>query len=151
MRGLFLSGPLENIENPSEEYLRHLVFDSDETYWNAGCGDAGLNVQRPESSDYVYNTGEPALIFFFEQDTGFFFRLQRVDGIVFVPYNGMACDDLVSHYVGGEPFWVPRACYVSRETAWNIVKDYIDRRERSSSVQWVPFEELKYKVPGFDD
>jgi hypothetical protein len=87
------------------------------------------------------------MILFFEAGAGFFFQLQPARGQVLVPYDGTGCDDLVSHPVGGEPFWVPRACYVSREMAWHIVRNYAEHREPSPLVTWVPFEQLRYVTP----
>ena len=103
MRGLVLTGPSQDIENPSEEHLRRIIFESDEAFWNAGCGDGA----------------------------GFFFQFQPARGHVLAPYDGTGCDDLVSHSVGGEPFWVPRACDVSREMAWHIVRNDAEHREPS--------------------
>ena len=151
MRGLFLTGPSENIENPPEEHLRRMIFQFDAAFWNAGCGDAGLNVARPAWSQDEYPDDDPALIFFFEPGAGFFFQFQFADGDVLVPYDGTGYADLVAHHVGGEPFWVPRACFVSREIAWEIVKNYIDHREPNPRVMWVPFDDLKYEVPSSDD
>ena len=146
MQGLSLYGPLENIENPSEEYLRRMIFEFDEQFWDTGCGEMALNMSRPAG----FPAGQPTLILFFEPGAGFFFQFERVDGVVLVPYDGTGWEDLISHHVGGEPFWVPRACCVSREMAWQIIKHYADHREPSPLVNWVPFEDLKYVPPGYE-
>ena len=146
MRGLSLSG-LEDIENPSEEHLRRIIFECGEEFWDAGCGEMAIEVLKPPGSQ-----DEPSrVLLFFEPGAGFFFQFERVNGVVLVPYDGTGWDDLISHHVGGEPFWVPRACCVSRETAWHIIEHYADHREPSPLVNWVPFEDLKYVPPGYEE
>jgi len=149
MRGLYLTGPSKDIENPSEEYLRRMIFEFGAEFWDAGCGEMGINVSWPSWTLDEGPAGQPSIILFFEPNAGFFFQFLVPHGDTLVVYDGTSCDDLVAHYVGGEPFRVPRACCVSREMAWHIVKSYVDHREPSPLVNWVPFESLKYLDPEY--
>lgn len=61
-----------------------------------------------------------------------------------MPYDGTPCDVTVTHYVGGEPMRRPRACFVSREQAWDVVQEFVLHGRRSPRFKWVSVGDLDF-------
>ena len=131
---MYYRGPSgEKEDRPSLEFLRGIIFERGGEYWNEGGGDAGL---WPLS-------GEP-LIFFYVHPHGFYMSFLPDRDVEVVPYGGGSCEEVVMQYVGGEPMRRPRACFISREQAWDVVQEFVCHGRRSPRFNWVSIGDLKF-------
>jgi hypothetical protein len=128
----------DTCENPSLEFLRTIIFERGHDYWDQGSGDSGL---WPE-------VGEP-LIFFYDHPHGFYMGFSPGGDVEVVPYDGGPCDEVVTHFVGGEPMRRPRACFISREQAWDIVQEFVCHHRRSPRFTWTSIGDLDFET-GYD-
>ena len=127
---IIYNGPIEEpIENPSDELIKDIIYNKDETYWKQGSGDSCFEI----------GTCNERLIFFYDEPYGFFI-LRHPDYLV--PLNEMIEPLIIEHLVGGEPMKVPICCYVNRETAYNIITHFIHNKEISNLVKWVDLYEI---------
>jgi hypothetical protein len=137
---LWYCGPVnDDIFNPSLEDLRRVIFDTEESYWQVGSGDSGLHNMTAER---VLLGGHPSLEFFLAPSCGFTFTFIS-QGEWWLPFNkSVPGDPVVTHYVGGDPLRRPRACFVSREVAWEIVQEFVRTRSLPTLGHWVRSSEL---------
>jgi hypothetical protein len=53
----------------------------------------------------------------------------------------------VEHNIGGDCFFAPRACFVSRPFAWEVVREFVRSRRRSPAVPWLDRSGLEFPSP----
>lgn len=143
------SGP--RVVNPSLEFLERIIFHEKGKHWRGGSGDSGLAIEvavGKRGSRVV--TREPSLMFFLVPRHGFFFNYfapdqEKVSN--WVPFAGGECRPWVKHYIGGDTFFAPRACFVSRPFAWEVVREFVRTRKRSRAVPWVDRFKLEFPFP----
>ena len=57
------NGPIEEpIENPSDEFIKNIIFNKEESYWKQGSGDSCFEIEGCDEW----------LIFFYDEPYGFF-------------------------------------------------------------------------------
>lgn len=140
LRTLLYTGPDgKNIVAPSKDQLENVIFCTRSSYWNRGSGDSGLTFCNPKSSRHV-TANESALVFWLSERHGFFFTLfepTKSGKVAYIPLAGGRSTPYVTHVIGGDRVLVPRASFVSRSFAWQIVLDFTETGKRSKSVPWV--------------
>ena len=148
MKAMTYSGPDGSVVvKPSPEFLEHLIFGGRGRHWRLGNGDSGLAVEEHRGGGRARGAratrqnlpNEPTLAFFLVERHGFFFAYFRPgrNAEQFVPFAGGERRPWVEHVVGGATMYVPRACFVSRPFAWEIVRYFVRTRRRSPAVPWV--------------
>jgi hypothetical protein len=141
----FYSPNGEFIRNPTEKLLRLLIFRKGHRYYGGGWGGACLQIMRAlKGGGITIVRDEPGLEFFFVKPHGFFFRYWSKSGPTLVPHDASARKRLVKHYYGGDPMWVPIACFVSRQVAWETVQEYCRSRLPCTTIKWVPANSLNF-------
>jgi hypothetical protein len=132
------------IPNPTQQFLRDLIFQRGQDYFDSGCGAGSLKVLRHTPGSIEVLRDQPMLEFFFLDPYGFFFECHTMAAQLglLVPYDGSGRMEVVWHYYGGEPMPVPVACCVPRDRAWEIVQEFCRTRGCSPSVRWVKQSEL---------
>jgi hypothetical protein len=156
VKALTYSGPDGTIvANPSLDFLEDIIFQQRERYWRGGSGDSTLAVVELRGKKEIgIRAGEPALCFWLVQRHGFFFTYfdrSKKHLEQFVPFAGGESSPWVKHMVGGEAMFVPRACFVSRPFAWEIVQEFVRSRQRSPAVPWVKRTSLEFPYPAAGD
>lgn len=132
------NGPSESeIQNPSIDFIRDIIFNKNEKYWKQGSGDSCIEV----------NGIEERLIFFFDEPYGFFI-MRHPDYIV--PINREIPINTVEHMLGGEPMKIPTCSYVSREKAFEIINYFINDLNFEELVEWVDLYEIEFEH-GFNE
>lgn len=123
---------------PRQEELRAIIFDQGTDYY-ANSGSASLYGTARDSRGVVvyglHNT--PHLCWFFEEPFGFHFSFDPPNGPRQLTYDGSGPQPRVKHYLGGEPIYLPRGCFVSRDLAWTIVEEFLRTQQPSSAVKWI--------------
>lgn len=126
------NGPIgEPVENPSEEFIKDIFFQKGDEYWKQGSGDSCFEVDGCEER----------LIFFYDEPYGFFI-MRHPDYLVLIDRDAEI--QTIEHSVGGEPMAVPTCSYVSRETAYQIVQEFISSKKIPESVEWVDLYEIDF-------
>ncbi len=129
---LIYNGPIgDAVENPDEKFIEDIVFNKGEEYWKQGSGDSCFEIEGCDEW----------LIFFYDEPFGFFI-MRHPDYLV--PMDESIKIETVQHLVGGEPMNIPTCSYVSRETAYKIIKTYIDTEEIDDSINWVDLYDIDF-------
>jgi hypothetical protein len=117
------------MENPSEDYLRDRVLGADLSYWEGPAGDAGLVRQ---------GDGEDADLVLVVQAEGVLVRYRNFlagdDRLVAEPPGDGA--DWVEVYDGQNTITVNGRFLVPREAAWNAVAEFVRTGRASPSLRW---------------
>lgn len=126
-------GPVEEaIENPKEEFVKELLFHKGEDYWQQGSGDSCFEIDGCEER----------LIFFYKEPYGFFI-MQHPDYLV--PIDRTMEINTIEHMVGGEPMKVPTCSYVNRETAYEIIQQFIATKKVPDLVEWIDLYDIEFE------
>jgi hypothetical protein len=143
------------VVDPSAELLERLVFRERGGLWRVGSGDASLSVAvHTRHKTYASVAGQPTPMFFLVPRHGSFFTYfepQPVRVVQWVPFAGGECRPWVEHCIGGDCFFAPRACFVSRPFAWAVVSEFVRSRRRSPAVPWVARSGLEFPFPPAGD
>lgn len=126
----------KDIENLTEDYLKDVIFNYSQDYWEKGSGDSGIEV-----SEYSNR-----IIFFYKEEYGFFIMLHPD---YYVPYNINVPIETVNHRIGGELFQVPSCSFVSREEAYNIISNFIKNGDVLEKYNWVDMYEIPFEYDDF--
>lgn len=138
------------VRNPTNDFLQRLIFRERGRHWRGGSGDSGLSIDEHSRGGAVSAIpGEPSLMFYLVERHGFFFTYFSGDPSreQYVPFAGGDPRPWVGHVIGGLEFYAPRACFVSRPFAWEIVREFLETRKRSRAVRWVKRRRLKFPDP----
>jgi len=154
----------EIVAKPSLASLQDVIFRERNKYWRCGSGDSSLgvtNVKRRKDGTHEMTIlpTEPSLVFWLVEKHGFFFvyfgardpKKKTLDVSQYVPFAGGESDPWVKHYVGGDTFYAPRGCFVSRPFASEIVKEFMRSQSRSKAVRWVNRHSLEFPNPSAGD
>ena len=142
------------------DVLAEIIFTERNKYWRTGSGDSGLGIQsvrkRQDGTRIQAGvSGEPSLVFWLVEKHGFFFiyfdASTTLTPTQYVPFAGGRCSPWVKHDVGGESFYAPRACFVSRPFAWQIVYDFVESKSKSKAVPWLRRDKLEFPYPAAGD
>lgn len=130
---ILYNGPIgEMVENPTEDFLKDIVFNKGEEYWKMGSGDSCIEIQKSDER----------LVFFYDEPYGFFI-MRHPD--YFVIYDKSIEIKTVEHRIGGEPMQIPTCSYVDREKAYAIISDYIYHRKVPEWVEWVDLYDIDFE------
>ncbi|MDM5186390.1 Imm1 family immunity protein [Bacillus sp. DX4.1] len=130
---IIYNGPVgETIENPSERFIRDVIFDKDESYWNQGSGDSCFETEGCEER----------LILFYDEPYGFFI-MRHPEYIVTLNKNVEV--ETVEHLVGGEPMKMPTCSYVDREMAYRIIEEFITVKSVPKCIEWVNLYDIDFE------
>jgi hypothetical protein len=156
MKAMTYSGPDgSDVPSPTPEFLENIIFRERNRYWRVGSGDSGLSVVEYKAKKAIgIAYGEPALAFWLVERHGFFFTYfeeNKKDVKEFVPFAGGDCKPWVRHFVCGVDMYVPRACFVSRPFAWEVVREFLLSKKRSRAVPWVSRFSLEFPNPAAGD
>jgi hypothetical protein len=146
----------DTIIDPTVEALEPIIFGEQDGYWRCGSGESSLGVVEHRGKKHTAEVeGEPVLIFFLVERHGFFFTyFQPTESVTphqFVPFAGGNCRPWVGHDIGGVSFYAPRACFVSRPFAWEVVQEFLRSKGRSQAVPWVDRFFLEFPYPAAGD
>ena len=127
------NGPVEEpVENPNDEFIRDIIFNKEDKYWKQGSGDSCFEVEGCIEW----------LILFYDEPYGFFV-MRHPDYLVTINKNIKI--ETIEHMVGGEPMKVPTCSYVNRETAYRIIKEFIETKVAPSSIEWVELYDIDFE------
>jgi hypothetical protein len=121
----------DSIKNPSLEYLKEIVLTKDADFWKKGSGDSGIEIEGVDER----------LIFFYDEPYGFFI-MRHPDYLA--PYDENIKIEVVEHKVGGEPMRIPSCCYVSREKAWEIIREFIETEQIPTNINWTDIYDIDF-------
>jgi hypothetical protein len=121
----------DSIKNPSLEYLKEIVLTKDADFWKKGSGDSGIEIEGVDER----------IIFFYDEPYGFFI-MRHPDYLA--PYDENIKIEVVEHKVGGEPMRIPSCCYVSREKAWEIIREFIETEQIPTNINWTDIYDIDF-------
>jgi hypothetical protein len=118
-------------ENPSPDWLKSLIYNRGDDFWDVGAGDTGI--------DFYLNGEQKAHI-----------NLKGIERYGFMvnheycgeagPYRvlttGEQTDEVVKAVVGGEPHPCFRKYFVPKETAWEAIEHFLHTGERKKDLHW---------------
>jgi hypothetical protein len=121
--------------NPTAEALAEIVLRQSAAYWNYGSGDSGLTRDDCDES----------LVFFFVDPYGVYVAFVPEGQVEVVTRSKSDTKATVEHYVGGDPMVRPQACFLPRELALEVVRDFADHGRRLPKLTWVPLYQIEYE------
>jgi hypothetical protein len=121
----------DSIKNPSLEYLKEIILTKDADFWKKGSGDSGIEIEGVDER----------LIFFYDEPYGFFI-MRHPDYLA--PYDENIKIEVVEHKVGGEPMRIPSCCYVSREKAFEIIREFIETEQIPTNINWTDIYDIDF-------
>jgi hypothetical protein len=133
------------ILDPSVDLLWATINQSNQSYWDKGAGAAHRVVEMPGRK---WNTKEPYLEFLLHEPCGFHFNY-------FAPkeelttLTGEDGKPWVVHGAGDKRSYIPKACFVSRTIACEIVAEFQRSRQPWPGVNWVDWWSLDIPIPGY--
>jgi hypothetical protein len=134
----------EEVPEPSPEYLRAVLGREGPGYY-ANSGAAALyGTERDVRGVVVHGPhNTPLLCWFLEEPSGFHFSFSSPGGPRLLTYDGSGPQPRVVHYLGGEPVYLPRGCFVPRERAWEVVRHFLETQQPSPAVPWVTAQDFE--------
>lgn len=129
---------------PRPEVLRAIIYEQGPEYY-ANSGSASLySTARDPRGIVVYSAHNTAhLCWFLEEPFGFHFSFCPPKGPEQLTYDRSGPQPRVKHYIGGEPIYLPRGCFVSRDLAWEVVQEFLNAQQPSPVVQWITAQEFE--------
>src|SRR5438094_10623340 len=115
------------VANPSTQLLKSIIYRTRDRYWDVGSGSGDLSVVELKKNSVTPIYSEPALVFFLVERHGFFFDYVEANKFreQFVPFTGGASRPWVAHTDGQMEMYVPRACFISRDVAGEILAEFL--------------------------
>ena len=148
---LFFRAPSEPdlglIEGP--ESIKDLVLHSDNAAWKTGSGDAPLVYKsaKRESEICLMCRMPYGMIV-----THKFHKEDSEDPSLYVALLSKDSNEDISLWVGGNFSLFPRAFFLCRELAWEIIRDFCKDGSRSDKAIWMKYlKACKLKVNRGDD
>ena len=127
------AGELRKITSSYE--LHDIILKSRNSYWLAGSGDASLTFKSR-----LINSEMGIAI---REDIGVLLTYTLLPKRkLFVAIRNDDFRDKVSLFSGGDFVLFPKAFFLSRELAWEIVKDFCASGSMPSQIQWRPYLEI---------
>lgn len=126
----------DEVTNPDKKWLRDLVLNKGEDFWNAGAGQGSLKFSGPD--------GTVELLLTMEQSLGFYLEYIDQNSVYYVSLGNGSFEDTVTVYVGGDPLVLPSAFFVSREVAWTAVEEFCNTGQRSDALTWKDRSEVNW-------
>jgi hypothetical protein len=129
------------LRNPTKKFLKDLIFNKPEAYWNqgTGCGDLltsdNILVSPGGTVNYTPNTRGIGLRL--KEPFGFLLLFSRLGEEEEVAIRSKDYSQITSVNLGGGPWKIPTAFFVSKDLAWKAVEDFLDTGERSKGLEWV--------------
>lgn len=125
----------DTIDNPSLEFLEECVLHRGEEYWSIDAGDAALESE--------IDAVRVVLVLEYKATLGFcIYYMQK--GIHFLSIGSDLFGEAVEKFVGGQPRFLPAAVFVSRDKAWQVVKDFHAGSKRSAAIKWIDRREVHW-------
>ena len=132
----YISPSCDMVDNPSLDLLEDCVLRRDETYWDVDAGDATLET--------VTDSFRVVLLLELVVSHGFcIYYMHKKDGH-FVSLGSDNFRDAVEKAVGGQPRFLPAAVFVTREMAWQVVKDFYATGRRSDVIRWIARRDMNW-------
>lgn len=130
---IIYNGPIgEAIENPTDEFLKEIIFNKGEDYWKKGSGDSCIEIEGCKER----------IIFFYDEPYGFFI-MRHPDYLVL--YDRNIEKKTIEHRVGGEPMQVPTCSYVEPEKAYEIISLFIKEKCVPDSFEWIDLYDIDFE------
>jgi Immunity protein Imm1 len=129
---------------PRREELRAVIYEQGPEYYDNAGGASLYGTARDAWGVVVYSAhNTPCLCWFLEEPVGFHFIFDPPKGPRQLTYDGSGPQPRIMHYVGGDPMYLPRGCFVSRDLAWEVVKEFIRTQQPSPVVKWITAHEFE--------
>lgn len=117
----------DNVINPSNKFLKDIIFNTNSGYWELGSGDSCIEVDGLTER----------LIFFYDKYG--FFVLRHPDYLV--KYKDLNNKDTFIHCVGGEATNFPITSCLTREETYNIIINFINKKPFDED-EWIDLYEI---------
>ncbi len=91
----------------------------------------------PEGSSSTRSTTHHFCAGSWRNPSGFISATTRPKGPRQLTYDGSGPSPRVKHYLGGEPIYLLRGCFVARELAWEVVQEFLRTQQPSPVVKWI--------------
>lgn len=82
-------------------------------------------------------------------DNDRFFLDWHNDGRLVV-YDGSDCQDFFTTEMAGEPFYVPLACTVDKQTAIETIQFLVANHQKNPVLNWVKMDDVPFKKGWYD-
>jgi hypothetical protein len=126
----------EIIQNPQLDWLKDLILNKGEDYWNAGAGQASL--KRHENGATI------ELLLTLEPSQGFYLEYIDPQNVYYVSLGEGTFDKTVTVYVGGDPVLLPTAFFISRKLALAAVEELCSSGCRTTKITWKQRRDVKW-------
>ena len=121
--------------HPTLEIVRELL-DLDQDYWLGGSGSAMIGWVIERNPGFSINFNRPTLHIAVHEPYGVWI-LYREGNVERYVFDETAPEDLlVVRYMGGEPAVFPRAFFVSRPIAEQVIEEFLRSEGMSPAIAW---------------
>ena len=132
MADIFFRAPSgESHENPAREWLKELIFDRGDDFWDVETGEAVVEYRED-------GRRKSKLLLTGLEEYGFMLHHYFASGDEreLVLTSGEPTGEVVEAVIGGEPVPCRREYFVPRETAWEAVAHFLQTGERKAGLNW---------------
>lgn len=119
-----------DIENPSPDFVREVIYNEGNAYWQSNAGDAAFwfDENDERKADLIVVGKDPE---------GFRLEYQSyADDGDYVLTNEAPSNEEVTVYVGGNRTNYWKNQFVSKETAWKAIEHFTQTGERLQGLNW---------------
>jgi hypothetical protein len=133
MKKIVFTEPVESgeIENPNIEWLKNLIFNKGDDFWDVGAEQGGVNFFENDSDEWA----KCYLSLKGLEKYGF-----MIDYVIDHEYHtlkfGERTGETVEASIGGNPHLYYREYFVTREMAWEAIEYFMEKGEMKPSLKW---------------
>mgnify|MGYP002625507595 FL=1 len=125
----------------SPELLRSLVLQGDESYWCGGSGEGSFEAEIESET--------AMLSLLLKEPYGFLLQYGTYESTDdFVAISSTDYSTTIEASIGGNPWVVPTAFFVSREQAYHAVEEFCRTGQMSKSLRWGKLSEQNWEFDG---
>jgi hypothetical protein len=124
----------ESVYSDDPAWLEDKILRGGPDFWNSDAGDAA--VERGQSQIHLV----------FHEDHGFALTFYEPNQVSYVSWAGEDYGKPVEVCVGGSLAYYPVAEFVSRESTWQVVRNFCEKGSRSNQIRWRSASDLDWDV-----
>ena len=122
----------------SKAALRELIFNHGEEYWTYGSGSGTISFKN--------GAEERLLSLSFREESGFLLQYAAIDLTdIYVAISSSDYSRIVTIHIGGEPWEIPAAFFVSKVDAWTAADEFLSSGCRAPTLEWVRLSDQEWE------
>jgi hypothetical protein len=108
----------------------------DDDYWEGGSGSAYIGTVRLLDPGYTTLFDRPCFHIMVHRPYGVALTYQRGGDVRMTYQDSLPDDQLIIHYLGGQPACIPLRCFVPEQAAVNAIAQFLNAEQLPACVEW---------------